>query len=176
MSYSTLYLVPELGEIEEFEEFRNGHGSAPVVWDYLFEKYITLGPGEYRHEQYEKTWELVKDDRLSKNEKISLVFTFDHFMCKKKDFDTLSMALREMGLIYLVKKPTYVNHLVAIADALDKMKNDPRTVATCINHTSVGDAWEVSELNEDREMDRRLYDISKDTEHWFLDEEYPHLL
>ena len=51
---------------------------------------------------------------------------------------------------------------------LQKLAEDRVCYAVCWNQTSVSDTWYV---RDDDEEDSRLYDISKDEDHWFLFDE-----
>lgn len=178
MSYTEMLGVPEKGEIQGVQVYRNSWGSAPAIWERLFQKYLSKGEKwENWMNDVDALWDLVGDSRLEEYEKICLLLTFERMIVKKEDFVKVAIALKIMAKEEKEQFPEKVNHLGTIADDLisDKMKN---YMGACFIWTSVtGDVWDQphkeSDYNEDgdlldEENHRWRYDISEDEGHWFL--------
>lgn len=170
MSYTSLYGVPLQGCLRTVSEYRNGWGSAPVIWDFIWDKYLRTRETEKNHESamhpngnLKKICDMANEGKLLEYERICVHLTCDGCIIRKEDFAKVSDALDTMYLA--TNNGVYVNHLKAIASDLrdDDKWND--YIGCCFRHTSVGDAWTVYGDTDD---DCRLYDISRDTGHWFL--------
>jgi hypothetical protein len=179
MSYTTLYGAPKKGELEILQEYKNSHGSAPAIWSHLSQKH--LGQRHlFGDEEYKKLWALQDDARLEEYEKTALVATFDNCMIKTKDLPRVIDAFEKVYAA--TQNPQYINHLSAIAGDL-KTVDAKQYAAVCFCWTSVcGDAWysydkeefrntKTGEIKEMDSEESRLYDLSKDTKHWFLFED-----
>lgn len=78
-----LLKYPE-GIIEEIE-FSNSHGSAPVIWDAMAQKYLGLQPFHYNFHT-DKLWPLWKDLNIPEHQRAVLTMTYDNVVVEKKDF------------------------------------------------------------------------------------------
>ena len=172
MSYTTLYLVPEKGEIIEFEEYRNSWGSAPFIWSALFDKYLK-SPNDPPYtswmSQSERLWKLAeKGGPLNKNEKICLMSTFDKVMVKKKNLPQLIDAFTWFYKHY--KKTGVVCHLMDQVKSFRDLLDRDDCYAVCWCQTSVSDdVWDSERTTEDDDI--LPWDISKDKGHFFLFDE-----
>ena len=177
MSHSTMYGVPKKGEIRALEEYQNSHGTAPVIWGYLYDKYV---PKAHSYDCWgthnEKLWALSDDPRLSRHEKICLWLTFDHCMVKTKDIPVVVEALRQ--LYKDTFNPEYVNHLSKLADDMEALQKSRKFVALCFIWTSVADdIWDsqakpvCDKCGHEEDDYCGKWDLSKEEGHWFLFDE-----
>jgi hypothetical protein len=175
MSRTTLHPVPEKGEIEDFEEYQNSHGSAPYIWNALCRKYLKLEAYYKLHEYCEKNemyklWDLAKDENVEPHHRLVLATTFDHVMVKRKNLPKIVKAFESFVADF--PPGEYACSLPQQAEDLRKLYEDPSCYAVCWTQTSVsGDHWTSYDKCEHcggTEMGHRGWDISKDEEHWFL--------
>lgn len=139
MSTSDLYRVYGT-KATHIAEFRNGWGSAPVVWGYLCEKYLGGTRTSWGiNTPLEKLWALSADERVPRCLRLTLGFTYDWAVCPPKKAGELADALEEAGK--LCDRPGYVNHWQAIANELRNHKARARQVGIGISCTSVNDIW-----------------------------------
>ncbi len=171
MSYTTLYGVPEKGSLETVAEYRNGWGSAPVIWDYMWKKYLSTPERERNYESamhpaknLEEICALVHDGKVVDFESLCMQLTFNDAILRKEDFEKAAAALETMFLV--TNKEDRVNHLKTIATDLRDKDKWADYIGCCFRHTSVGDEWTVYTPDDDS----RLYDISIDDGHWFITE------
>lgn len=173
MSYATIYKVPESGGIENYREFPNAIRGAVLLWTYLSRRYLDLdGMPLFGGEDTKRLWALATDERLSEDERIALQTTFDGVMVRRDDFERVAAAFDVVGPMM-----DDAGHLPAWAATLREMWLDPDCFAACWNQTSVcADTWwrydTCPTCGQDLE-DSRMYDISKDSGHWFLFEGGP---
>lgn len=156
MSYTILYCVPEKGEFTHEIDVQNSWRGAMFIWNALSERYLSRKA--YPHEDLQSVWDLHKDNRLSLAERITLLTTFDRVMVKREHIPQVIRALREFVVLYGSD-----NNLSEQIRALKKLSVADGCYAVCWNQTSITDAWYVYD-----EEDCRLYDISRDTGHWFM--------
>lgn len=187
MSYTTLYKVPAKGKIESFQEFGNSRRGAAMLWAHLGRKYI---PG-FRDMHYDsdsaRVRKLAKDPRLHDHEKDVLLSTLDGAMLAREHFERVAAAMdrvakeltrvdndKSRGLreVYIQDPGHYPEH----AAALRRMLDDQAAYAACWDQTSVAsDQWtrydECETCGHELDDTGRMYDISRDSGHWFMLEE-----
>lgn len=170
MSYTSLYGVPLQGCLRTVSEYRNGWGSAPVIWDFIWDKYLRTRETEKNYESamhpngnLQKICDMANEGKLLEYERICVHLTYDRCIIRKEDFAKVSDALDTMYLA--TYNGVHVNHLKAISSDLRDSDKWNDYIGCCFRHTSVGDEWTVY---GDKDDDCRLYDISRDTGHWFL--------
>lgn len=152
MSYSTLYLINTDYEFDCNEEFHNGWGSSPIVWDLLCERYrdkiIPVEDGGFV--LFAKLWQgLIKQYKeleLTWWEYNSLIWANTATVHKREDFEILAQSLREFqkGV-----SPDRVSHLLDVAKILEEHKDNPLILGMCYYATSVADnPWIDPETQE----------------------------
>lgn len=176
MSYTEMYLVPQSGGVELYREFPNSWHGAMLLWSHLSEKYLDESLSLLMMRDSKRLWNLVKDDRLSRDERIAFATTFDRVMVKQEHFRLAANAIDRM-----IREPNSAGHWgnwPDQADALRWLVLDPTCFAVAWNQTSVNaDTWQVYEESNDAEDNTtRPYDLSRDSWHWFLFDHYPELL
>lgn len=181
MSYTEIYLVPQSGGVELYRELRNSWHGAILLWSHLSERYLGESLSLAMMRDGSRLWNLVKDTRLSRDERIALATTFDRVMVKQEHFRLVADAIDRM-----IREPNSAGHWgnwPAQADALRYLALDSMCFAVAWNQTSVNDdTWTVYEEGKDEEeeyedeVDSRPYDLSRDSGHWFLFDHYPELL
>jgi hypothetical protein len=141
MSYTSLYKIYKTKRVES-DEFRNGHGSGPPVWEYLTSTYI--GDGTYWFSAGEKLWALARDKRVPLDVRLCHAFTFDYAIVPPKHFGRMSEACATMNGI-LAAWPKWngcVNHWGAFSETFKTLKVDKRCLGVGMRCTSVCDVWD----------------------------------
>lgn len=142
MSTSDLYLLYGK-KVRHWSEHRNGWGSAPVVWDYLANKYLTpTVSGSFGREK--EVWKLGRSDGLSDAELAALFFTFDWAYAPKNSLGQIADWFNEFSALVASTQYAGVNHWDAFAEELrnvDRSKKDYRLFGVCVACTSVSDMW-----------------------------------
>jgi len=177
MSHMTVYLMPRSGELAEVEELKNAWGSAMRVWHSLIHAHLIDPTQDIDQQmgnimftqQMEPLWPLVKSPKLNRAERMVLGWTYDKSVCEFAKLKEMAGLFREFDKLHPV--PGKVNHLPALAELYDRMADRPECLGLCVIQTSVcDDGWTVAPENEDD--DYRMYDASKDEEHFFIFEKY----
>lgn len=168
VSYTTLYKVPESGEIELAGEFHNSHRGAMLVWMLMSEAYLHRPFSLSNDVQSAKpTWNLWKNPDVRLSDRIVMASTFDKIMVKRENIPRLVQAIEDYSRRF---DP---GTLLKQACILKELASDETCFAVCWNQTSVcADAWYVPGETDDEEW--RPFDLSRDHDygHWFLFEDH----
>lgn len=173
MSYTTLYLVPESGEIREFAEYRNAYGSAAYCWTSLCDRYLGGLQWILSADAVKRLWRLASDGRMPEHHKTALQATFDNVMVRRENLGKVAKAF-EAFVEDFPPGQQACSLLKQAADLRRMYLDDPECFAVCWCQTSVaGGAWMASddEVDQDGDPMWRMWDISKDEGHWFLFDE-----
>lgn len=151
MSTSDLYIINGKS-VSHVAEYRNGWGSAPICWDFLADRYFPdvnftdyMRPDFVGHDRkWKMVWGLTKDDRLSNEEKVTLMVTFDNAYVPVEYLKEAGEALKKFYDLSRVWSEGKVNHWDDIGNDLirlagKKMHRHARGVA--LSCTSVSDPW-----------------------------------
>jgi hypothetical protein len=154
MSYTSLYKVYKTKRIE-IEEFRNSHGSAPPVWEYLAETQFGL---RYYNDinPMSLLWNLAYDKKVNLHVRLCHAFTFDYAYVSPEHFALMSDSAARMNVI-LEAWPKWagcVNHWGLISETFKNLKVDKRCIGIGMRGTSVCDVWD----NYPREGKDRMFD------------------
>lgn len=176
MSYTTVYKVPAQGGIESAGEFRNAHGYGPYVYNKMGSHRLGWGEHEWilkKGADIKPLWRLAEDESLPNFERITLTATYDRVMVRRENIPRVIEAFRAFVAAYPPGK--YACSLLAQADLLEDLAQDPECFAVCWNGTSVSDNWpfiyeECPHCGNDTE-EYREYDVSLDSDHWFMFDE-----
>jgi hypothetical protein len=149
MSYSEIKgLWPLENRIEVWEEFRNSHGTAPVIWDAMSQKYLGMEPFAYMHDRSDALWKLSDRGDIPLAHRAVLAMTFDRAYVAKEDYLRAAKDIWTF-LADLPPDPKYVNHWPAIARFFE---GDPDCPAVGFYWTSCGDDfWELPRSEDDDE-------------------------
>lgn len=142
MSSSDLYVLNKRSTTW-LAGFRNGWGSGPVAWDWIGERYIAEKPiysGDRRY--LEKVWALHSDKRLSADERIVLLMTFDRAYvpldkCKEAGDSCVTFWERSHNGERVNNWGDIGQFLLSVAGK--KFNRFARGV--CLSCTSVSDVW-----------------------------------
>lgn len=165
MSHTAIHITSESGEVSTIARIHNAWRGAMFIWD-------TLGKFKlHDRSQYwnavtnaKDVWELFETKRLNRTERLVLGSTFDRAMVKKENLNSLAREFEEFNSRYnpVGARP---NSLSEQADVMRKAAESDDCYALFWTQTSVSDdVWMVYE-NED---EPRWYDITRDTEHFYL--------
>lgn len=163
MSRTELYIVKNTGELELYKEFGNSHRGASLLWHNLGKKYLG-GLKWHNKKEMEKLWRLDQDPRISREEKILLISTFDHFLIKKENLPKLIEACEK---VYFED----IGHFKDYPEVMKEIMKLEDIIAIAWNQTSVSSGvWDVYEMCPTCEHDtlHRDYNILKDKDHQFL--------
>ena len=170
MSYTTAYAVWPGERHEKLKDFRNSHGSAPVVWSKLFARYVD-GSGPYPNSGYmfrtEELWPLYKRKDIPEPLRRVLMMTFDDAYVARENYaraaDDIRAFLAAFGL-----DPSFANHWPAIAELFD---SNPECPAIGFRWTSVCEDPFGGPWNEETEE----YDQPDWSKKWDVYAEFGHL-
>jgi len=176
MSSTEMFYFGEKGEANSLAECSNAWRGAMAVWRTLEQKY--LPPGEKNiftgepmsrtssfenEDAIQEIWDLIKDDKVSFEDKIVMGTTFDFVIIKKENLPRVIEAFRNFDKI---NKCT--TSLDEQANALEKAHQDPNCTGVAWNQTSVCSSW-VFSYDDDDELVR--YNINTGDKHWELFED-----
>ena len=148
MSYTTVKALWPGEKIEDVEELRNSHGSAPLVWNEIAKKYLGCRDFAYMHEGTTKRlWPLWKHLGIPKAHRAVLMMTYDHAYVKREDYQRAAEDIRTF-LADFPMPAERANHWPRIAEIF---AGKPDVPAIGFNMTSVTcDLW-VGEWDEGKE-------------------------
>jgi len=145
MSYTTVKAIWPGVKHEALEELRNSHGSAPVIWGALCERY--LGGRNQWLFSCDALWPLYKREDVPACMRAVLMMTFDRAYVEKKDYAKAADDIREF--LRMAPPPGQnVNHWPRIADLFE---SDPAIPAIGLHCTSVSEDPFQGQWNEERE-------------------------
>lgn len=145
MSYTTIKAIWPGEKHEDLEELGNSHGSAPVIWGALCEKY--LGNRNQWLFNPDKLWPLYKRQDIPAFLRAVLMMTFDRAYVLKKDYGRAAADIREF-LRTGSFDSAHVNHWPHLAELFE---SNPEIPAIGLHCTSVGEDPFQGEWNEERE-------------------------
>lgn len=166
MSYSATYHV-YASTARRIDEYRNGHGTASVLWALLSDKYLGVGPYGYTHNKADtdRLWKLYLDPRVPNHLRICHLWTFDNAFWPLDVRETLVDACEETFLALRSYNGATVNHWHQLAIDLQRIPKKPRCYGIGLTCTSVSDGW--SEY---------AYRRGKDVEPWDAHEQWVEVL
>lgn len=152
MSCSTLQAIWPGEKHENVREFRNSHGTAPIVWDEFCKRYLR----EESHwwlfnsskPEGRRLWDLYKDMRIPESHRAAFSFTFDHFYVKRADYRRFAKDLRTFLDDTLVSA-NHVNHWPLIAQFFEMEPDYPAIALWCTSVTSDPFNGEYDEEKDD---------------------------
>lgn len=152
MSYSTIYSISDAGRCTELLELRNSHGSAPVIWQKMSEKYFGTtgaygGVGGGWMERIDDLFEIAKKPSTSIVDRALIWMTADLAIIEKEHFSKAAADIRQF-LKDFTFDPQYVNHWPRIAEFYD---SKPKVRRIGIQHTSVSENPFEGPWNEKKE-------------------------
>lgn len=161
MSYTTMYAVPESGEIYEVADFKNAFRSAFLAWDQLSQRYLGKGVAlkMASGKGMQEVWDISKNQQVSIAHRVVMMMTFDKVMVKRENFERLASAIDEYARMF------DAGTLTEQASKIRELLQDETVFAVCWNQTSVSyPVWCIDTDNDEG----RMYDLSRDSDHWFL--------
>lgn len=164
MSTTEIYVFKKDGFAEFYGEVQNSFRGAPLLWKLLEEKYLPpiFGPsGERMYRTYSlevnEVWQLANDPRITIEDKIALVTTFDKCLVK---IEHIPEVIKAFKLFIDTSLPEQANILQAILEEED-------VVAVGWNQTSVnGDTWESYHYDEDLEENIPYNCLTEENHFW----------
>ena len=167
MSCSSIYAVPNKGNIYNHEIFSNSHLFAITIWDNLCKEYLNdLNLLMCSEKDCDQLWSLITDKRLPLYKRIVLGLTFDKTIVQQENFPKNTEALK----IWSKNNPLHSTRMNEIAVSIEKLMDTPDLFGLYIMCTSVSGITLQMPYNED-DLEN-LYDISKCDDHKLLFEEY----
>lgn len=152
MSYTTvLCLTPgntTADAVTGLKELRNSHGSAPVIWDAMCQKYYGTEPHAYMYDgTMERLWPRYKDLGIPEHERAVLMMTYDRAYVSKANYERAATDIRKW-LEGHPPKEGYINHWNEIAGIFE---SNPDCEAVGLYCTSVSENPFYGEWNEEAE-------------------------
>jgi hypothetical protein len=174
MSRSTL-IVFRNGIAECDEEYRNGHGTAPMVWGALLDRYrhriypddpVLHTPIRSPFDEWSALWTAAEDLPLRWWERPVLKWTYDRALVRGSDVLRLADCLDRFEDAHA--KPDYVCHLGAIAKRLRAIAATmPKLDAVGLWASSVGDNPWIHYCEE--ADDTIAYSLTDGDDHWWVE-------
>lgn len=142
-----------------------------AIWQRLEEKYLPPYFSKYAHietsrcysmdgEAMNDIWRLANSKRVSEDDKICLLTTFDNVLVKKEDMQKVIDAFRNFDGETSLKEQ---------ADILEEMLKDDDCIAVGWNQTSVNcDAWDKYEYDEETDEYKPYNCLSGDKHGWLF--------
>lgn len=163
MSYTSVYLMPKSGPVEDVRVFRNSWGWAMRIWNSIAKEYARLDHFPISDpKKSQQVWDLWKDARLPPSHKAVLMMTFDYCTVEWDRLDRAAGDLRTFERDFPAGE--FVSHLSEMADLFDELAASGRAsmVGVCFYPMSVSeDVWGVHG-EETEDCDCRMYDNSID--------------
>lgn len=148
MSYSTVLAIYPNEKVEDVEELRNSHGSAPIVWDAMCQRYEGAAPFRCMWDgSLDRLWPRWKDASLPEHHRAVLMMTYDHAWVAKANYARAAADIRAWLKDFNVDAK-YVNHWPRLADIFE---SDPPHPGIAIYQTSVSENPWQGEYDEEKE-------------------------
>lgn len=180
MSTTEIYGFKADGHAEFIGETQNAFRGAFVVWEHFETKYLEPLPPMASGKSYSRTvtgeglddlWKLPYTDKISREEKIVLLSTFDKNVVRSSELAELISAYRDFDKNF--EFATYCS-LTEQAEILEKHKED--YVAFGFNQTSVNSAFwtedrSTCECEYCENCKEDCYNINTESEHFYAFDE-----
>lgn len=183
MSYTEIFKFKKDGNSELVGETKNAFRSAMFVWRFLEKKYLSPyhpawarvlpspNPDGYTRtsdlDAIREIWDLGESEKLTAEEKIILLSTFDDVIVMREDIPKIISSFRTFDPLSSLPEQAEIIE--------DLYNNDPDMIAIAWNQTSVnGQAWKEwdtsNDEGENEDTDDQLipYNIFTNTKHWNL--------
>lgn len=123
MSRTTILAIWPNEKIEGLREFGNAWLSAPILWNFLTQKYLGKSfmsvPPESRD-----LWDLYKDERVPEHQQNVLKMTFDRWYVTKANYKRAASDVRAL-IADLTVAGEFIGHWPAIAEILESEPDCP---------------------------------------------------
>lgn len=154
MSYTTVIAVWPGEKSGELKELRNAFGSAPVIWDYMANRYLGHG---WMFDN-DKLWPLAKRLDIPFHLRAVLAMTYDNMIVLRANYARAAECIRQYLNEYPVDE-NRVNHWPAIAELFESNPDCPAIGLWC---TSVCENPFAGEWNEEADK----YDQPDWSKYW----------
>lgn len=105
MSYTTVFKIQDDGQVVEAFRQQNSFSFAPVIWTFLWDKYVRT-PEDPSWSSWmldaEKLWRLDVDPRLARAERVALFTTFDRVWVPRERIPEVVESLKATGDCHLL--------------------------------------------------------------------------
>lgn len=146
MSYTTIKAIWPGEKHEDLQELKNSHGSAPVIWAALCEKYY--GTKNYMMPGIlDRLWPRWKNLSIPEHHRSVLMMTYDRAYVVKKDYARAAKDIRNFLTEFLLDRD-YINHWPTIAKLYE---SDPDIPAIGLYCTSLSEDPFEGPWNEEKE-------------------------
>ena len=139
MSHSTLQAIWPGEKHENVREYRNSHGTAPIVWGEFCVKYLKREQYWWLHNSTGpkgfELWNLWKDKAIPESHRAVLLFTLDHAYVSKPNYRRFAKDLRAFLDDTLISA-NCMNHWPEIAQFFEMDRDYPAVGLWCTSVTS----------------------------------------
>jgi hypothetical protein len=155
MSCSTLYKVYKT-KVVSVERFKNGHGTAAVLWGHLCEKYLNMERHSWLMGDCKNLWALYNNPNIPEHLRFALMATFDDGVVELCDMQRA--ADYALATYETIHEKDMVNHWLHLSAAYSRHvgAKDRRCVGLGLGCTSVSDPWEDFESRKPFSIMREL--------------------
>ena len=175
MSRTTIYVAGDDGVMHAGRAFQNSWGGAWFIWDTLWRTYIDAvgyAVGLLTLEAQQTLWALDRDSRLTVDERIALVTTFDRCLIRREDAPVVADAFDQFVARHERRRGDRACHLPLQALYLRELANAAIREIGWQQTSAAVDLWAVYLDDQD---EGRPYNVATDTGHFFLFDDYPEL-
>lgn len=151
MSYTTVIAVWPGEKSEEMEELKNGHGSGPLVWGDMSQRYLPGGERSSYMFRDKELWPLANRLDIPYHHRAVLAMTYDNMIVLREHYQRAAQCIRQ----YLADFPDnaiYVNHWPRIAEIFESNPDCPaiglHLTSVCENPFSGGWNEETEEYDQ----------------------------
>ena len=144
MSTTTVKAVWPGEKVEDLEELRNSHGSAPVIWNEIAKCYLGLKDYEYSLRS-DEIWPLYKRADMPEHHRAVLMMTYDNALVMKANYKQAAADIHAF-LADFAPEAGHANHWTRIAEIFD---SEPDCPAIGFHMTSVSEDPFQGPYNED---------------------------
>ena len=138
MSTSDLYRINKTSA-RHVAAFRNGHGTAPLVWRYLNRQFLGRDENAWLFGENDRLWKLTSDERVHRDVRIVHAWCMDGAVCPPDRLEELRAACAGTGKI--CARENHVNHWQAISEVIAAYRPRRGERGLAISCTSVCDPW-----------------------------------
>lgn len=148
MSRSTIKAIWFNEKIEDFQELHNAWGTAPIIWDFMSEKYLGK-KGWISYSDNQLLWDLWKNISIPKHHRALHMWTFDRGCIKKNDYRRFANDIWAFMKDCTIPM-NQVNHWPAIAKIFESNPDIPAFGLWCTSVSSDPFEGEWDDEKEER--------------------------
>jgi hypothetical protein len=139
MSETWLHGIPRWGvkECPVLESYQNSHGGAPVVWNFMAQRYLNV-PHYYHLDNDDLLWATSRNEKADLAHRKVMTMTYDRAVILREHVDQAVKHIHEFLAEFQYPMNT-VNHWAQIAEDLQKHNQKGKYVGFGFCMTTIGE-------------------------------------